>query len=98
MCCKYIKCILLIILILVCAYVFLGLSGTDKQYFICPIEYQSDTTGNTVIGGDSGVLVYYFCTHCTPSSAAFIPVIGMFLPLLIGWKIFRRHEKTGEQQ
>lgn len=36
------KKILLIILILVTTTVFLGLASMDKQYFICPIEYQSD--------------------------------------------------------
>lgn len=36
------KKFLLIILILICITVFLGLSGTDKQYFICPIKYKSD--------------------------------------------------------
>jgi len=33
---------LFIILILICVVVFLGLTGTDKQYFICPIDYKSD--------------------------------------------------------
>ncbi|MCX5693805.1 MAG: M23 family metallopeptidase [Candidatus Omnitrophica bacterium] len=37
-----IKKILLIILVVICAYVFLGLSSTDKQYFICPIVYKND--------------------------------------------------------
>ncbi|MHB8154508.1 MAG: M23 family metallopeptidase [Candidatus Omnitrophota bacterium] len=36
------KRFLLIILILICVVVILGLTGTDKQYFICPIEYKSD--------------------------------------------------------
>ena len=37
-----IKKFLLIILILLCAYVFLSLAELDKQYFICPIEYKND--------------------------------------------------------
>lgn len=37
-----IKKILLIILIVICASVFLGLTWMDKQYFICPIEYKND--------------------------------------------------------
>jgi len=37
-----IKKVLLIILILICVAVFLGLTGMDKQYFICPIKYKSD--------------------------------------------------------
>lgn len=37
-----IKRILLIILILLCVWVFLGLAWMDKQYFICPIEYKND--------------------------------------------------------
>jgi len=37
-----IRKILLISLILVCVCVFLGLSGMDKQYFVCPIEYKND--------------------------------------------------------
>ena len=37
-----IKKILLIILILICVWVFLGLTWMDKQYFICPIEYKND--------------------------------------------------------
>jgi murein DD-endopeptidase MepM/ murein hydrolase activator NlpD len=37
-----IRKILLIILIFICVYVFLGLAWTDKHYFICPIEYKSD--------------------------------------------------------
>jgi murein DD-endopeptidase MepM/ murein hydrolase activator NlpD len=37
-----IKKILLIILIVICAFAFLGLVSTDKQYFICPIEYKND--------------------------------------------------------
>lgn len=37
-----IKKILLIVLIVVCVSVFMGLASMDKQYFVCPIEYQSD--------------------------------------------------------
>lgn len=37
-----IKKILLILLIFTCVVVFVGLSGLDKQYFICPIEYKND--------------------------------------------------------
>ena len=37
-----IKNFLLIILILVCASLFLGLAKMDKQYFVCPIEYKND--------------------------------------------------------
>ena len=36
------KRFLLIILILICVWLFLGLAGVDKQYFICPVEYKSD--------------------------------------------------------
>lgn len=34
--------ILLVFLILICVYVFLGISSLDKQYFVCPIEYKND--------------------------------------------------------
>jgi murein DD-endopeptidase MepM/ murein hydrolase activator NlpD len=37
-----IKRILLIILILICVWVFLGLASMDKRYFVCPIKYQND--------------------------------------------------------
>ena len=36
------KKILLIILIFICVGIFVGLSGMDKQYFICPISYKND--------------------------------------------------------
>lgn len=36
------KKLLLIILIFVCVYVFLGLAWTDKKYFVCPITYKND--------------------------------------------------------
>lgn len=36
------KKILLIILIIISTFVFLGLARMDKQYFICPVEYKSD--------------------------------------------------------
>ncbi|MFH0918443.1 MAG: M23 family metallopeptidase [Candidatus Omnitrophota bacterium] len=37
-----IRRMLLIILIVICVWVFLGLGWTDKQYFVCPIEYKND--------------------------------------------------------
>ncbi len=37
-----IRRILSVCLILICVYVFLGISSLDKQYFICPIEYKTD--------------------------------------------------------
>jgi len=36
------KKILLIILIVTAVFVFLGLARMDKQYFICPVEYNND--------------------------------------------------------
>ena len=36
------KFFLLIIIVLIFLAVFLGLTGVDKQYFICPIEYKND--------------------------------------------------------
>ena len=37
-----IKKVLLIVLIVICVYVFLGLTWMDKQFFVCPIEYKND--------------------------------------------------------
>jgi len=56
-----------------------------------PIEYQSDTTGKTVIGEDSEVLVYWFCTHCSPSNAVWVPICLVFFPVFIwGYAKYRK--------
>lgn len=33
---------LIVFLLLICVYVFLGVSSLDRQYFVCPIEYKND--------------------------------------------------------
>lgn len=59
------------------------ISGELQRNKQRPIKYQSDSTGTTLIDADSEVLTYYFCTHCTPSAAVGVTIVGLLAPFVI---------------
>lgn len=57
-----------------------------------PIIYQSDTTGKTTLDVNSDILVYRFCTHCTPSNAVLVSASFVLFPLFIwGYYQYKKH-------
>jgi hypothetical protein len=63
--------------------------GVLKRLYTRPVEYQSDTNGTTVIDENSEVLIFGFCTHCTPSAAVGVTITCLLSPFIM-WGIFER--------